>query len=94
MALLVLSLIGLIGPNGLFIYWMVREYSGIAGVLQDKLAIAFIADAFLALAVLAYHFAKTPIGRLRWYWFVGLSLIGGLGFSVPFYIWLNNRSRS
>jgi hypothetical protein len=93
MALLVLSFIGLIGPNGLFIYWMLHEYNGIAGVLQDKLALAFIADAFLALGILAYYFAKTPIGRVRWYWFVVLSLIGGLGFSVPFYLWLNNRSQ-
>jgi hypothetical protein len=28
---------------------------------------------------------------VRWHWFVVLSLVGGLGFSIPFYIWLNRR---
>jgi hypothetical protein len=36
------------------------------------------------------HFARKPIGNVRWYWFVVLSLIGGLGFSLPLYWWLNN----
>jgi hypothetical protein len=28
---------------------------------------------------------------VRWYWFVVLSLAGGLGFSLPLYYWLNLR---
>ena len=93
MALLVLAFFGFIGPNGLFFYWLVTEYSGPGAVLQDTLAVAFIADAFLATLYLAYAFAKTPIGPVKWYWFVLLSLAGGLGFSMPFYWWLNKRRR-
>jgi hypothetical protein len=91
MALLMLSIVGLIGPNGLFVYWLLFEYNGIAGVVRDKLALAFIIDAFLALAVLGYYFAKMPPGNVKWYWFILFSLIGGLGFSVPFYMWINKR---
>jgi hypothetical protein len=27
-----------------------------------------------------------------WPWFVVFSLLGGLGFSLPFYYWLNTRT--
>ncbi|MDQ6785739.1 MAG: hypothetical protein M3033_02815 [Acidobacteriota bacterium] len=90
--LLLIALFGLFVPNGLFLYWLLNEYDGIAGVVQNKLALAFITDAFLTMMLLAYYFAKNPIGKVKWYWFVVLSLIGGLVFSLPFYWWLNKRS--
>jgi len=42
--------------------------------------------------LLAYFFAVNPLGKVKWYWFIVLSIIGGLGFSLPFYWWLNKRS--
>ena len=92
MVLLLIALFGLLVPNGLFLYWLFYEYDGLANVIQNKLAIAFILDAFLSLGLLAYYFANKPIGRIKWYWFVALSLLGGLGFSIPFYWWLNKRN--
>ena len=92
MVLLLIALFGLLVPNGLFLYWLFYEYDGLANVIQNKLAIAFILDAFLSLGLLTYYFASRPIGRIRWYWFVVLSLLGGLGFSIPFYWWLNKRN--
>jgi len=94
MVLLLIALFGLLVPNGLFLYWLFYEYDGLAHVLQNKLAIAFIIDAFLSLGLLAYYFASRPIGRIKWYWFVVLSLLGGLGFSIPFYWWLNKRNEA
>ncbi len=91
MVLLIIALFGLVVPNGLFLYWMLYEYDGLASVAQNKLAIAFMIDAFLALGLLAYYFARKPIGRIKWYWFIALSLLGGLGFSIPLYWWLNKR---
>jgi hypothetical protein len=91
MWLLIIALFGLIVPNGIFIYWLFTEFNGVAGVLENKLAVAFIIDAFLAMFLLAWWFAAKPIGRVRWYWFIVLSIIGGLGFSIPFYWWLNER---
>ena len=89
--LLLIAFMGLLVPNALFLYWLLVEYQGIAAVLQDKLALGFIIDAFMALVLLAFYFARNPIGRVRWPWFVLLSLLGGLGFSLPFYYWLNQR---
>ena len=94
MFLLAIALFGLIVPNGLFLYWLVYEYDGVMGVAQNKLAVAFILDAFLVMGLLAYYFAGNPAGRFKWYWFVVLSLSGGLGFSVPLYWWLNKRGAS
>ena len=91
MWLLLAALFGLLVPNGLFIYWLVSEFTGFGAVLHDKLALAFILDAVLALVILTVYFAKRPIGPLGWPWFVALSFIGGLGFSLPFYYWLNQR---
>ncbi len=91
LVLLLIALMGLLVPNALFLYWLLVEYEGIAAVLQDKLALGFIIDAFMALVLLAFYFARNPIGRVRWPWFVLLSLLGGLGFSLPFYYWLNQR---
>ena len=91
MILLALALFGLIVPNGIFIYWLFNEFHGLQEVLNNKLAVAFIIDAVLAMFLIAYYFARHPIGKIKWYWFVVLSLVGGLGFSIPFYWWLNKR---
>jgi hypothetical protein len=85
MILLLIALFGLVVPNGLFLYWLLYEYDGLASVAQNKLGLAFMIDAFLALGLLAYYFAREPIGRVKWYWFIVLSLLGGLGFSLPLY---------
>lgn len=91
MLLLIIALFGLIVPNGLFVYWLLYEYNGLADVAQNKLALAFILDAFIVLCLLTYYFARRPIGKVKPYWFVALSLVGGLGFSLPLYWWLNKR---
>lgn len=94
MPLLLIALFGLLVPNGLFIVWLLTEFNGIGPVLHNHLALGFILDAFMAMALLSVYFARKPIGVVRWPWFVVLSLVGGLGFSLPFYWWLNTRDRS
>ena len=91
MVLLLVALFGLFVPNGLFIYWAFTEFSSIGDVLDNKLALAFIIEAFLVLGIMSVYFARNPIGKLSWPWFVVFSLIGGLGFGIPFYYWWNKR---
>jgi hypothetical protein len=91
MWLLIVAFLGLIIGDGLFFYWLVYDYQGVRAVLEDRLALGFIVDAFLTLGILTVYFARTPPGRVRWPWFVALSLIGGLCFGLPFYWWLNTR---
>jgi hypothetical protein len=92
MILILVSLFGLIVPNGLFLYWLFVEFDGLRAVFENRLALAFIIDAVITLVLVAVYFAKRPIGRVSWQTFVLLSLIGGLGFSLPLYWWLNTRS--
>jgi hypothetical protein len=94
MFLLIIALFGLLVPNGLFLYWMFYEYDGLMSLVQNKLAIAFIVDCLLAMGLLAFYFASKPIGPIKWYWFVVLSFVGGLGFSIPLYWWLNKRAEA
>jgi hypothetical protein len=46
-------------------------------------------EALLLLVLLTIYFARRPIVRVGWGWFVGLSVLGGLGFWLPFLYWLN-----
>jgi hypothetical protein len=91
MFLLIIAIFGLLVPNGIFIYWLLFEFESVSQILSNKLALGFIIDCFLAMFLLSYWFAVNPIGRVKWYWCIVLSLIGGLGFSLPFYYWLNKR---
>lgn len=91
MGLLLLAFVGLTVPNGIFLYWLFTEYQGLGSVLQNHLAMSFILDAVLALALLCVYFARRPIGSVAWQWFLVLSLVGGLAFSLPLYYWLNLR---
>ena len=91
MVLLLIAIFGLLVPNGIFIYWLFTEFQSVNDFLQDWLALGFIIDAFMVMFLLAYWFAKNPLGKIKWYWFIVFSLIGGLGFSLPFYYWLNKR---
>jgi hypothetical protein len=94
MWLLLVALFGFVVPNGFFVYWLLFEFHGLGPVLQDKLALGFILDVLLALIVLSVYFARHPIGPAKWYWFILLSLLGGLGFSLPLYYWLNSRQNT
>ena len=92
MWLLLVAFFGLTVPNGFFVYWLFTDFTGWSAMVSDRLALGFILDCLMAVALLAYHFARTPPGPIRWPWFVALSFIGGLGFSLPLFWWLNERA--
>ena len=94
MWLLAVAAIGFVFGNGLFAYWLLYEFPGWPAVFSNHLALAFIIDAFLTLFVLAVRFAQKPAGRYPWTWFVGLSILGGLCFGLPFYLWMNDDARA
>lgn len=85
------ALFGFVVPNGMFFYYIFVEFSSVSDVLTNWLALGFIIDAFMATALLACWFAYRPLGRYSWKSFVLLSLAGGLGFSLPFFYYLNAR---
>ena len=92
--LLAIALFGLLVPNGLFLYWLFAEFDSVAAVLANHLALGFLLDALLATGLLCFLFAARPPGPIPWRWFLLLALLGGLGFAIPFYLWLNFRRAS
>jgi hypothetical protein len=91
MWLVVIAVIGNLGPGGLFLYWLLNDYSSLSAALSDRLALAFFLDLLMSTFVLAYLFARKPLGPVRWPWFVALSLLGTLAFAIPLFVWLNWR---
>ncbi len=91
MRLVFLALIGLLAPGGLFFYWLLNDYSSLSAALADRMALAFFVDLLMSTFLLAYLFARKPLGPVRWPWFTALSLLGTLAFSIPLFIWLNWR---
>ena len=89
--LLSIAFFGLFVPNGMFIYYIVAEFASLAEVLHNHLALGFIIDAFMATGLLSWWFAKNPLGKYSWKMFLGLSLLGGLGFSIPFFYYINKK---
>ncbi|MEO7794337.1 MAG: hypothetical protein ABIV06_06135 [Thermoanaerobaculia bacterium] len=93
--MLAIALLGLLVPNGIFLYWLCCEATSVSAVFANHLAIGFMLDALLATGILAFLLAKRPAGPVAWPWFVVFALIGGLGFAIPFFLWLNfRRARS
>ena len=90
--LLILAAVGFALPSVLFLYWVVRDFTSVTAALHDRLALAFIADVFITLGVLAGYFAQFPPGRYKWPWLVGLSLLGTLAFGIAAYLWMNTRA--
>ena len=86
------ALVGMLVPGGLFLYWLAHDYSSWSAALSDRMAVAFFVDLLMSTFLLAYLFARKPLGPVKWPWFVALSLVGTLAFAIPLFIWLNWRS--
>lgn len=91
MWLVFLAIIGNLVPGGLFLYSLFHDYSSLSAALSDRLALAFFVDLLMSTFLLAYLFARKPLGPVRWPWFVALSLLGTLAFAIPLFVWLNWR---
>ena len=91
MWLVFLAVLGLFAPGGLFLYWLLNDYSSLSAALSDRMALGFFLDLLIATFLLAYLFARKPLGPVRWPWFIALSLLGTLAFSISLFIWLNWR---
>ena len=89
--LLAVAAFGLIIPNGMFFYYLFVQFSSVSEILNNLRALGFIIDDFMATGLISWWLAYNPIGRYSWKVFIVLSLIGGLGFSLPFFWYLNKR---
>lgn len=78
-----LAVVGFVGVNGAFVYGAVIRPELLRAALANPVALAFMAEALILVAVLAYLFRKWRVSRIGWGWFVLLSFLGSLAFAVP-----------
>lgn len=83
---------GLVGMNGAFLYGMTQP-DVVRQTLENPLALAFVVEAFVLMGVLAWLLTKWGVARLRWPWFVALSLLGSMAFALPVVLlWSGSRT--
>jgi hypothetical protein len=88
--LAVLAAFTFFGLNGAFVYGLLHP-ALLQAALANPLALAFILEAFVLVGVLAYLLRRWGVSRLPWGWFVVLSLLGGLAFSLPVVLLVTGR---
>lgn len=91
--LAVTALVGLVGPNGVFVYFALFRWNDLMAEHRHPVAAAFIAEAIAVMLLLAAMLAVRPIGRWGWRSFLALSMAGGLLFSIPAIVLLNEERR-
>ena len=88
-----LAVLGFVVPNGIFVYCLVARPALLPAALANPLALVFMLEAFFLMFLFAWLIRKAGLTRTSGFWFVVLSLVGSLAFSVPAWLWLN-RSRN
>lgn len=87
-----LSTIGFFGLNGIFIHYTFWHPEVLAAAQQNPVSLVFMAEAFVMVAFGAWIISRFELEQPGWIAFVGLSLLGGLAFSVPFFLLLHLRN--
>jgi len=77
--------VGIVGINGAFLVGLATP-GALTAALGNPIAVAFMAEALILVALMAYLLPKWNVARLRWPWLVVLSLLGGLAFAIPLVI--------
>jgi len=90
--LVALAVIGFVGVNGAFLYGLFAQPGTLRAALTNPISLAFLIEALLILAALAYLLGKWGVSRLSWRWFLFLSLLGSIAFALPIVIlWRGRR---
>ena len=93
--LVVAAAAGGLGLNGVFLYYACWRITELYAALSHPVAAVLMIEAFIVTALGAFLMARYPLGRWGWKSFVLFSLAGGLAFSIPLILLLNeNRNPS
>lgn len=89
--LLILAMVGLVGINGLFLTHFYHHPDAMLSAWRDPIAGVFILEAFILMFLGAWLVRRQEIRNPGWIWFIILSLLGTLLFSVCLYLYLASR---
>lgn len=91
--LLVVAILGAVGLNGVFLYVLLARPELWQAALADPIAWVLMIEALLVTGVFGWWLARKRRQRPGGLWFIVLSLLGGLAFSLPFVILAADRDR-
>jgi hypothetical protein len=86
------SVVGLFGINGVFLYYAALDPAMMGRALRNPIAAAFILEAVLMTILAAWLVHVSGLQRPGWGWFVVLSIVGSLAFGVPAFMLLHLRN--
>ena len=92
-ALLFIAILGAVGLNGVFLVVLLGRPDLWRAALADPIAWVLMIEALLVTGVFGWWLARKRRRRPGGLWFVVLSLLGGLAFSLPFVILAADRDR-
>ena len=91
--LLVAAIFGFLAINCPFLYFALIEKEVYSEALNNGLALVFIGEALLLMFFLAYIIARIGWKKPGWIFFIAMSLLGSLAFSIPLQLYLITRPR-
>ena len=89
--LAITAIAGVAGLNGVFLYVVFARRELLGRALGDPIAWGLMIVALVVTGLLAWAFTRWRRNRLGWGWFVVLSLLGGLAFSIPVVLLVSER---
>lgn len=92
-SLAAIAVVGLVALNGAFVYGILWKPDSLGAALRNPVALAFMGEAMVLMALSAYLLHRTRVTRLGTAAFIALSFIGGLAFSIPVALLMPRRGR-
>ena len=89
--LIALAVVGLVVPNGLFVYYSLFAPAVLRAAFTSPVALVFILEAFLLMILFAWLIHHGGLRSPGWLAFRVMSLVGSMAFSVPAFLYLANR---
>lgn len=86
--LLIAAILGFLVINCPFLYYALIATEVYLVAMKNGMALVFIAEAFLLVIFFAFLIAKMGWKKPGWIFFVVMSLLGGLAFSIPLQLYL------
>lgn len=86
---LIAAIFGFLAINGPFLYFALIDTATYHQAMSNGMALLFISEAFLLMFFLAFIIAKMGWKKPGWIFFIAMSCIGSLAFSIPLQIYLS-----
>jgi hypothetical protein len=90
---LIAAIIGFLTINGPFLYYALIDTDTYAAAMKNGMALLFIGEAFFLMIFLAIVIAKIGWKSPGWIFFVAMSILGSLAFSIPLQLYLVTRTK-